>query len=115
MCYPLTSLSPRSLRCEGFEPNRQSVGGCSASSWLAPFGSRLVTWDVSSVPLGSGDSGWVVWMIIGMIKWPDGDHLLETRAQSSRVRPVADTTGTTARVVSGAPGGDRRTIEGEPL
>jgi hypothetical protein len=56
---------------EGFEPpTARSVGECSASDWLAPVGSSLVTWDASSVPLGSGGTGWIVWMTIGMTTSP---------------------------------------------
>jgi hypothetical protein len=41
---------------------------------MAPVGLGLVTWDVSSVLLGSGGFGWVVWMIIGMIRLGTTDH-----------------------------------------
>ncbi len=62
-------------RREGLEPpTARSVGGCSASDWLAPEGSRLVGWGTLSVLLGLDGSGWVVWMIIGMITTRTAGH-----------------------------------------
>jgi len=41
---------------------------------LAPEGSRLVGWGTLSVLLGLDGSGWVVWMIIGMITTRTAGH-----------------------------------------
>src|SRR5215216_5682405 len=42
--------------------------GCSASTWTAPDGSRLLTLDAASVQGAPDGSRRIVWMIIGMIK-----------------------------------------------
>jgi hypothetical protein len=42
--------------------------GCSASTWTAPDGSRLLTLDGPSVQTAPDGSRLIVWMIIGMIK-----------------------------------------------
>jgi hypothetical protein len=54
---------------EGFEPSTFRVrDGCSASTWTAPDGSRLLTLDAASVQGAPDGSRRIVWMIIGMIK-----------------------------------------------
>jgi hypothetical protein len=63
--YPLTWGFV--ARREGLEPpTAGSVGGCSASGWSAPVGSRLLRLGMSSVQLGPGRANWIVWMTIGM-------------------------------------------------
>jgi hypothetical protein len=53
----------------GFEPTTFQLRlGLSASIWMAPDGSGLLTLDASSVRTVPDGSRRIVWMIIGMIK-----------------------------------------------
>src|SRR4029453_13360055 len=63
-------LLPAVLEPEvGLEPTTFRLRvGCSASIWMAPDGSGLLTLDGSSVQTALDGSRRIVWMIIGMIK-----------------------------------------------
>ncbi len=71
----------------GFDPTTFRLRvGCSASAWMAPDGSGLLTLEASSVQTASEGCRRIVWMIIGMIKrirqdvgW-QGEHGLTRRS-----------------------------------
>jgi hypothetical protein len=55
----------------GFEPTTFRLrDGCSASTWMAPDGSSLLTLDASSVQTAPDGYRTIVWMIKQMIKGP---------------------------------------------
>jgi hypothetical protein len=57
------------VRREGFEPpTARSVAWCSASIWMAPDGSGLLTLEASSVQTDPVGSSRIIWMIKRIIK-----------------------------------------------
>jgi hypothetical protein len=71
--------------------------GCSASTWTALDGSRLLTLDASSVQTALEGSRRIVWMIIGMIKAHPTESRMAGRASESGLAPASADNGSTYR------------------
>ena len=73
----------------GFEPTTFRLRvGCSASAWMAPDGSGLLTLDAPSVQMAPDGYRRIVWMIIGMIKVHPTQDRMPRRSKSVEDAPA---------------------------
>jgi hypothetical protein len=101
--YPSPPRDPsRSRRRQPHRRRQAMSGGCSASAWSAPDGSRLLTLDASSVQTAPDGYRRIVWMINRTIKAHPTQNRMARQATRSWPSPQATRAGGVVRCCSGS-------------